>query len=413
VFGLIGGLKMDKHWQIFKWIMTLITSLSIGISFGPMARNISANTPPVVVLSPGHGWWSQESDQIDPGAVSGDLIEKDINLEVARNAKNYLSRCPVEVHLTRNGDDPDHTLEDVDEMVNKLEPTIGVSIHTNSGSGKPSGTEGWYTINGYDDVKSKLLAASLAAHISSRLQITNKGTIPETQSRHGGLYIHWWDAPSALIEIAYLQGDAELLHNKKVDFGRAIAQSILEQLNIDPHCADWAVPQGMFIATYYPGDKKVNEIELLNDGIMDWSKPDYFLVNQNNAYGAENLYPLASDTPVVGTATWSIPANAPKTPGIFRQEWQLMRGAERVGKKITIYLIVVPEEAKQVKEDIDQRIEKLRQQGEQEIDKFIEQLEKEAINWVTRKLPDLICGNQMILLDFAFGAALFAGRKRR
>lgn len=368
----------------------------------------------VIVISPGHGWWDENSQKIDPGAVNGDLIEKDINLDVARYARNYLRRCPVDVYLTRDGDDPNHALVDVDEIVNSYNPTVSVSIHTNSFTGPPqTGTEGWYTVNGFDDENSQKLAALLSSNIASRLEIRNIGTKPETQNRHGGLYIHHWDAPSALIEIAEIHGDAELLRNRRDDFGRSIAQAILEYLEIDPHCADWPIAQGLLISTYFPGDSKINEIKLLNDGLTTWRVQDFSLVNQGNEYGAETSYPLSMQTPVKEIASWEIPAVAPDRPGIFRQEWQLVRGDEHVGKRITVYLIVVPEEARQMKEDIDRRIEELRQRGEEEIERFIEQLEQEALEWVTRELPDLICDQNIMLIGFAIGMAWVSRSKRR
>lgn len=106
---------------------------------------------------------------------------------MARHTRNYLERCPIDVHLTRDGDGPNHTKQDIDEIVNTLEPTVGISIHTNSGAGDPSGTEAWHTVGGYNDVESQSLAALLAESISTRLQIANRGINPE--SAWGSLYL--------------------------------------------------------------------------------------------------------------------------------------------------------------------------------------------------------------------------------
>ncbi|MBK6433132.1 N-acetylmuramoyl-L-alanine amidase [Candidatus Amarolinea dominans] len=112
--------------------------------------NVSAQSAdPLVILRQGHGWAASVSGPIDSGAVRRDLIEKDINLDVAHLTRARLARCPVTVLLTRTGDDSAHTLEDVDEIVNFYRPALGVSIHSNA-SGDPaiSGTEAWYTVNG-------------------------------------------------------------------------------------------------------------------------------------------------------------------------------------------------------------------------------------------------------------------------
>ncbi len=236
----------------------------------------------------------------------------------------------------------------------------------------------------------------LADNISSRLQIANRNTKPETQSRHGRLYIHWWNTPSALAEIAFLQGDAGLLREYRPEFGRAIAQATLQYLEMDPNCADWAVPEGWHIATYFPEDSQTNRIGVRNDGLLEWGPFDYSLLSVDGTYGADVQYLLPSRTAVNEVAYWEILVEAPKGPGVYRQEWQLLRGSESVGKKTTVYIIVVPEQARQLKEDIDLRIEELRQQGELEIKDFIDSLEKEALQWVAREIFDLNCLKQAI-----------------
>lgn len=351
---------------------------------------------PVVVLSPGHGW--MKDGVIDPGATNNGLVEKDINLEVAQYAKKYLERCPIEVHLTRTGDDPKHTLNDVDEIVNNLEPTIGISIHTNSDDGNPTGTEGWYTVNGYDDTNSKVIAEVLAEHISSRLEIEDRGAKPETENRHGGLYIHWWDAPSALVEIAFLQGDADLLRNRLDDFGRSIAAGTLEYLDINPECANWAKPQEWYISTYFPGDVRKNLMGIVNDSLYQWTALEYKLVSVGNRFGADNEYPLLYHVYVHENAEWELKVEAPSKPGIYRQEWQLGKGEQLFKEKITVYIIVVPEEAREIKEDIDRQIAEWMEKGEEEIDKLIQELERKAIEWITKDLPNIICNGASALI---------------
>lgn len=208
--------------------------------------NVSAQSAdPLVILSPGHGWAASVGGPIDSGAVRRDLIEKDINLDVAHLTRARLARCPVTVLLTRTGDDSAHTLEDVDEIVNFYRPALGVSIHSNA-SGDPaiSGTEAWYTVNGVsgNDAQSQQLANLLASQVAADLALTNHGSKPETANRHGGLYIHWWQAPSALVELAYMDGDGNLLRHRRADFAAAIARAILAFLNVPVNCLDSPLP---------------------------------------------------------------------------------------------------------------------------------------------------------------------------
>ncbi len=227
----------------------LIVGLLICVLVAAVGRTspyTSAQTAyPLVILSPGHGWAASANGPIDSGAVRGDLIEKEINLDVARLTRARLARCPVNVFLTRTGDDGTHTLEDVDEIVNFYKPALGVSIHSNAG-GNPtaSGTEAWYTVNGLsgDDAQSQHLADLLVHQVAADLALTNLGSKPETDNRLGRLYIHWWQAPSALIELAYLDRDANLLRHRRADFALAIARAILAYLNTPADCVDRALP---------------------------------------------------------------------------------------------------------------------------------------------------------------------------
>ena len=138
--------------------------------------------------------------------------------------------------------------------------------------GNPTGTEGWFTVGGYDDKESRRLADILADAIHRRLSIRNKGSFPETANRLGGLYITEWKAPSALIELAFLQGDAELLRNRRVDFGRALAEALLIYVGLPVTCADQAVLGQTPIGIFFPYERKTNDVILINEGLVAWSK---------------------------------------------------------------------------------------------------------------------------------------------
>ncbi len=56
------------------------------------------NAKPVIIIDPGHGG-------VDPGAVGGEVIEKDVVLAVARHLRTILSvRGRYDVHMTRSSD---------------------------------------------------------------------------------------------------------------------------------------------------------------------------------------------------------------------------------------------------------------------------------------------------------------------
>jgi N-acetylmuramoyl-L-alanine amidase len=344
-------MKTKPNYKLVVIVSLAALATLIFFSFSRASIASAQQSKPVVVISPGHGILGDDGVTIDPGAVYNGLIEKDINLEVAKYAEGFLKRCPVDVYLTREGDDDQHTLIQIAQIVQSYNPTVAVAIHANSGS--QSGTEGWYTEGGYDDANSLLLAKALAESVSAQVGINDLGTIPDSRSRFGKLYIRDWKVPSAIIELAYLQKDYELLENNQEDFGRAVARAILEYLNISPLCADNAVAQGVFAATYFPADKGNNTIKILNDGVIPWRQREYALKSIGDSRGAESSYPIPGDITAGEIAKWQIPITAPITPGVYRQIWQIQRGEEKVGSEVTVYMVVVPQQAKDLKEKID------------------------------------------------------------
>jgi N-acetylmuramoyl-L-alanine amidase len=373
---------------------------------------------PVVVLDPGHGW-NNGAGMIDPGAVSGDLVEKEITLDVARQARDILSRCEVDVHLTHERDDHNHTIHDIAGIVNGHDPTLAVSIHANSSDTTASGTEAWYTVGGYDDASSQALAAMLADGISNQFAIPNRGTKPETQNRLGGLYIHDWEAPSALLELAFLQGDAELLRMERRNFARSIARTLLSYLNLPLNCADHASAEGFAIAVYFPEEERNNAVTLLNDGLMPWSPNDYTLVNTQEPFGAPETLPLPQLVPAGEMVTWDISAKAPETTGIYRQKWQLHQGEIPLGDEATVILIVVPQQAQDLKEDIERKIDELRQQGQQQLEDQLDQLrhqimeaaEEKITEWVTDAIHGICAGDSAVVILAA--AAIFLQLRKK
>ena len=111
------------------------------VSFG----NISSATEKdkiVIALDPGHGG-------IQPGAVNGSLLEKNLTLKVANYIKEYLSEYDnVEVGLTHNGLPSNQELEIFDRGVyaRNINADMLISLHFNSSdSSSPNGAEVYVT----------------------------------------------------------------------------------------------------------------------------------------------------------------------------------------------------------------------------------------------------------------------------
>ncbi|PKO22772.1 MAG: hypothetical protein CVU38_07615 [Chloroflexi bacterium HGW-Chloroflexi-1] len=184
-----------------------------------------------VVLDPGHGW------QGESGASYFDLKEKDVNLKIALLTQQILERDGYRVALTRTADDPDHDLAYAAQFANAQKPDIVISIHANAADASASGTEACHTVGKRTDEQSKRLAKLLTGSIAARLGLQEIGIFPENSpgkcartasTGWAKLYIHDMDAPTALIETAFLsnRGDAKLLTDRPGDFAQAIAEAI-------------------------------------------------------------------------------------------------------------------------------------------------------------------------------------------
>lgn len=85
-----------------------------------------------IVVDAGHGG-------VDPGAVYGDLQEKNLNLESALYMYNRFNELGIPVKLTRNSDETLSKNERVNRILNAFgnnENVIVLSNHINAGGGE-------------------------------------------------------------------------------------------------------------------------------------------------------------------------------------------------------------------------------------------------------------------------------------
>jgi N-acetylmuramoyl-L-alanine amidase len=210
----------------------------------PCGNKAIANGQPLaaamVVLDAGHG--GNESGAIGPNG----LREKDLNLNVVRNAKGALEADGVPVALTRTGDYR-VTLGVRAEIVTKLRPLAFVSVHHNSSPDGPRpegpGTETYFQIQ---SPQSKRLAGLIYEEVVRSLSQykdvawvadTDAGAKYRPNSRGGdyyGILRMTAGVPSALAELAFVTNppEADLLARPDVQAaeGRAVARGIVRYL---------------------------------------------------------------------------------------------------------------------------------------------------------------------------------------
>lgn len=153
---------------------------------------------PVIAIDPGHG-----GD--DDGCVRGDVLEKEINLEIAMRLAVRLQDMGFDVVLTREDNQTSLTLEERVSIAEESGADIYISIHQNASEEQESsarGVETWYC----DRMEGSRRLA----------QLVHRGAIEKTAAwerelcESSDLYvIRETSMPSCLIETSFLSNSEE------------------------------------------------------------------------------------------------------------------------------------------------------------------------------------------------------------
>ncbi len=180
---------------------------------------------PKVFIGVGHGG-------SDPGAVSNDTKEKDLNLSIALACKDVLERHGVSVKMSRTKDENDTLSEEIKEC-NAYSPDFAVDIHNNAGGG--DGAEAFYH---YGGGISKTLAENILTEIVKVGQNSRGAKIRKNdcgKDYYG--FIRETSSPSVIIECAFVDNATDLkilaTESKRKKVGQAIAKGILKTLGIE------------------------------------------------------------------------------------------------------------------------------------------------------------------------------------
>ncbi len=217
-------------------------------------KGSASNGDIVVVLDPGHGG-------SDSGACANGLVEKDLTLRVAQICQAVLMSdySGIQVFTTRNNDSY-VGLEDRIAIAQFWHADMFISIHFNSGGGNPQGAEVYYPNANYNfgaHFAGAVMAQTILNNLTA-LGLSDRG-IKIRNSQTGTTYADGSLAdyysvirngknagiPSIIVEHAFLQGDAELLHNDLfiLALGIADAKGIAQAYNLG---GGWK-PTGIFV----------------------------------------------------------------------------------------------------------------------------------------------------------------------
>jgi len=151
-----------------------------------------------VLIDAGHGG-------IDPGAIGGELQEKDANLSLSfliASHLSWLSKGCVEVHFTRLGDTALSLSQRV-EIERDLRPDLFVSIHCNSFTlPEPRGLEVYY----YSQwSRGKRVAESIVESVLDTFPIHGEGS----KQNHRFYVLKYTWAPAILVETLYVSNPVD------------------------------------------------------------------------------------------------------------------------------------------------------------------------------------------------------------
>jgi len=177
----------------------------------------------IVVLDPGHGG-------SDPGAVSGAIKEKDLNLSVALKTKSRLEGMGYSVIMTRY-DDTAVNLQERPQIANRANADVFVSIHHNSLTDPTVyGLETYYCPQ-YSGEGKTMEQYPLANEIHNSILDATGANNRNIRQQSGFVVIRKTNMPAILIEGGYMSNPNELKLITSDYYQELIADGITKGIN--------------------------------------------------------------------------------------------------------------------------------------------------------------------------------------
>ncbi|MBP3460753.1 MAG: N-acetylmuramoyl-L-alanine amidase [Lachnospiraceae bacterium] len=216
----------------------------------------------VIVLDPGHGGE-------DEGCSWNGVLEKDVNLQIAKAVQTKLNEKGYQVVLTRETDQA-YTTEERVHLANSLNADIYVSIHQNScETAEPQGMEVWYSENGKGEESERL--AKLIQKYTGQSCDANMREISETDSLY---VIRESKMPSCLVETGFLSNPAERRNLTDPEYQEQIAEGIVQGIDL------YFYPKTMYL-TFDDGPSVENTNAVLDILKERNIKATFFVVGEN------------------------------------------------------------------------------------------------------------------------------------
>jgi len=173
-----------------------------------------------VVIDAGHGG-------VDPGSNNGDVLEKDINLDVALRLGKLLEEAGIKTLLTRDDDTFMKPSEKIG-FANENDACLFISIHCNYfDDTSVNGTSTYYFPSDYEDagnLPGKEFASIIQEELMKVINTKDRGIIPGPKT----IVLKNSKMPSALVELAFITNPSDFALLTSEDFRQKAAEGICE-----------------------------------------------------------------------------------------------------------------------------------------------------------------------------------------
>ncbi len=216
-----------------------------------------------VFIGVGHGG-------TDPGAVSGNFKEADMNLVMATSCKDELVRHGVSVKMSRTKNENDNLSEEIKEC-NAYNPDLAIDVHNNSGGG-----DGFEVFHSNGSKHGKELAEYINEEVK-KIGQNSRGVKTKLTSKVKDYFgfVRETKCPAVIVEGVFIDNKTDMQIADTIEeqkqFGVAYAKGILKKLGIEYKSQStsqnnssngtlWAVCVGAW-ANKSTADAKVEELK--------------------------------------------------------------------------------------------------------------------------------------------------------
>jgi N-acetylmuramoyl-L-alanine amidase len=217
------SLGMSVSWDGKTDSVYVSTTGNIPEEFIDLRRDDVENgllTNKIIIVDPGHGG-------SDPGAVAGNIKEKDLNLQVAKILTDMLKEAGANVYMTRK-DDRYVGLYTRAAIANNLNADLFISIHHNASSN--SAAKGVMTLFYPSSKKQKMNGQKFA-------QIVQKNMVNDLNAPDWGIIARpnlvvtrETRMPAALAELGFMSTKSELERLVTYEFQEQAAKSLYKSI---------------------------------------------------------------------------------------------------------------------------------------------------------------------------------------